>query len=187
MKPIALDRNFLAECFSYSPLTGVLRWKNRPLSHFKNEAGMNTFNGKFEGKIAGWRVFRRDGKPHHIRVEIRIPEYGKSVSLTAHRIALVLSGIEISDKDGDHRNGNPFDNRIENIRPANKYESARNRGLFNKRSGLPKGVRKERGGKFVARIRASGNQYLGAFRTSKEASLAYESAAASNFGEFYRP
>lgn len=37
-------QEFLLECFIYNKVTGSLVWKARPLHHFKNTHGMNTFN-----------------------------------------------------------------------------------------------------------------------------------------------
>jgi len=176
------------ECFSYDPATGTLKWKNRPLHHFKNKHGMNSFNVRHAGGDAGWRVWRRGGRPHHIRVELRICD-GSSVSLTAHRIALTIYGSDIGCLDGDHRNGDPFDNRISNLRPASKIESARNRGEFTrngKSRQLPKGVTKTKYGRFMAKIGPSGVNYLGTFTTPQEAASAYAVAAAKMYGEFAR-
>lgn len=189
MTPIELDRAFLSECFYYEPETGAILWKSRPLSHFKNAAGRNVFNAQFAGMEAGNKAWRRGGVPHHIRIEIRIPSLGRSVNLTAHRIIMTLMGVDIGCHDVDHKNGNPFDNRFNNLRLADKFGSSRNRGQF-KRNGkprpLPKGVRQDGPSEFVARIGGGGKTYLGAYPTAAMAAEAYERAASKMFGEFKR-
>jgi hypothetical protein len=58
---------YLHACFDYDPTIGILKWKKRPQSHFKTVKGMEQFNKKHVGKVAGTqkktdiRVIRLDG------------------------------------------------------------------------------------------------------------------------------
>lgn len=186
MKCLPLDAKYLRECFRYNRRTGSLKWKHRPRHHFLTPMGFNWFNSVMPGKEAGWKAFRRGGTPHHIAVEIRIG--GRTRHMTVHRIALTMCGVNLCNRDGDHKNGNPFDNRFRNLRAADKYESARNKGPL-KRNGkprlLPKGVYQD-GKRFMAKIGPAGRIYLGMFDTPELASRAYEKKAKELFGEFYR-
>jgi hypothetical protein len=47
---------FLRECFYYDD--GRLRWKVRPLDHFKNARGEAIFNGRYSDTIAGAKSVR---------------------------------------------------------------------------------------------------------------------------------
>ena len=86
----------------------------------------------------------------------------------------------------DHENGNRLDNRRSNLRPANKFQNARNasvRTCATKTSRF-KGVcwhaQRE---KWYARI---AGKSLGLFPTEESAALAYNIAAKELFGEFAR-
>lgn len=182
------DPDFLSECLEYFPESGLLIWRNRPLSHFKNSHGRNSFNSRFCGKEAGTKQFRRGGQRHHLCFDIG--RQGVCSKITAHKAIAIMFRLGIEDgKDVDHKNGDPFDNRLDNLRIVSKSGSSMNRGLF-RRGGvartLPKGVNCVRG-RFLARIRFNRELiYLGSFDTAKEASLAYEKKASELFGEFYR-
>lgn len=43
---------YLKECFKADFESGILYWKKRPLSHFKNEHAYNIWNAKFSYKQA---------------------------------------------------------------------------------------------------------------------------------------
>lgn len=49
-------QKYLTECFEYDSETNQLTWKNRPLSHFKNEATMTLFIHNHAGKVAGNKI-----------------------------------------------------------------------------------------------------------------------------------
>lgn len=84
----------------------------------------------------------------------------------------------------DHKNGNPFDNRVENLREATFSQNCMNRRPW--RSKVHKGVGAV-GNKWRSRIRVGGQLiHLGLFATAIEAARAYNKAAKQAFGEFAR-
>lgn len=84
----------------------------------------------------------------------------------------------------DHRNGDPIDDRWENLRAATRYQNEINKRKYsNNKSGL-KGVRINRG-KFEAAIQRGWKRvHLGTFETADSARAAYLAAAAALDGEF---
>jgi hypothetical protein len=74
----------------------------------------------------------------------------------------------------DHINGDPTDNRLANLRPADFTLNNGNRRMRKPtRCGLPRGV-DQVGVRFRARIRESGARvFIGLFDTAEEASAAY--------------
>ncbi|MGQ5792122.1 HNH endonuclease signature motif containing protein [Serratia sp. IR-2025] len=104
----------LKEAFEYK--NGVLFWRQRPLSHFKNEHGQRIFNTRFSGKAAG--VVNAGG---YVKVCLNFKTYA------AHRLIWIMhfgdipSGCEI-----DHINHVKTDNRIENLRLSSRKENAAN-------------------------------------------------------------
>jgi len=110
---------FLRECFDYDPETGVLRWKQRPLSHFENERGWAVFNARFPGSIVSG--FEQEG---YVRVEVR--DNKKKKRVWAHHIAWALTTGEWPKNYLDHRNGVRSDNRLCNLREATRGENGQN-------------------------------------------------------------
>lgn len=89
-----------------------------------------------------------------------------------HRVLLKVTD---GNKIVDHINGNGLDNRRCNLRITNKVGNALNMQVNrNKKSGLPKGVYKERDGyRAVIQINCL-NKYLGHFSTVEAAEARYK-------------
>ena len=85
----------------------------------------------------------------------------------------------------DHINGNPLDNRKENLRICSKKENLRNRGKQkNNKSGY-KGVHRHRDGAWITKIQVDNKTIaLGSFKDKHLAAVAYNNAAYHYFGEF---
>lgn len=175
MKPRPLPpQEYLRECFDYDPETGVLRWRERPLSHFrgsaKRPAGQrqqmwNTQNaGQIFGHIddAGYRRGLLD-----------------CVRYRAHRIIFKLmtdaDPIEIDHRDQDKRN-----NRWSNLRNATGIQNRANTGARRHNPLAIKGVQYNGFG-YLARIKTT---HLGTFPTPEAAHAAYVEAARARWGEF---
>lgn len=107
---------FLRECFTYNPRTGKLVWKTRPVEHFPTVRGANVFNRRFAGTEVGSIV-----KGHLV---CRISGYG---DCQLHRIIWCLYyGEDPGDDEIDHRDVNPSNNRIRNLRRATHSENLSN-------------------------------------------------------------
>ncbi len=158
-----IDRDYVMRMLEYSAETGVFTWKSAPKHH-----------PRMLGKNAGCSATKY--------ISIRIQ--GKRVK--AHRLAwLVVHGV-IPNQDIDHINGNPFDNRIANLRLASNAQNQANR-TRNKGKDTTKGVRRLSSGRYQARIRVSGIAInIGTFDTETLASKAYFVEAKKHYGEFAR-
>lgn len=115
----------------------------------------------------GLSIVRRDNNLKHVAINTQ--PYCKQY---LHRILLKLTE---SHKIVDHINGNGLDNRRCNLRVTNKVGNALNMKVNqNKKSGLPKGVYKERDG-YKACIQINRlNKYLGHFTTVDQAEARYK-------------
>ncbi len=152
----------IREYLSYDRATGLFTWIVSP----NNRAP--------KGSMAG---------VCYNRGEIGIRFGGKRY--LAHRLAWWFEHGEMP-KQIDHQNGNPSDNRLDNLRPCTQSENLQNKRGHNK-AGLPKGVSYRKGGRYQAMIGINYKQiYLGCFGTATEAALAYDRAARKHFGEFAR-
>lgn len=86
----------------------------------------------------------------------------------------------------DHIDGNPLNNKIENLRPATKAQNCRNRGKSKTNKSGYKGVNWHKPNKkWVAKIRANDkNIHLGYFEDIELAHIAYSKAALFYHKEF---
>lgn len=168
-KPLPTQAH-LQQFFDYNEETGIFVWKK---VHFSNK--------KLLGKEAGTTT--RFGY-----VLIGVPGFRQ---IQAHRLAWIyVHGLTIGGAEIDHKDGDPSNNAIDNLRLATSSQQKQNRGVqSNNRSGL-KGAyyhacRKVM--KWRSQIKVGGRLiFLGYFHTAQEAHEAYAYAAIEHFGEFAR-
>ncbi|MBR9823065.1 MAG: DUF1364 family protein [Rhodobacteraceae bacterium] len=123
------SQKVLSELLRYDPKTGRIFWRERPREYFKTQSHCNAWNGKF----AGAEAFSASDKHGYRRGEV----VGHKTS--AHRVIWkLLNGSD--PKSIDHINGDPSDNRIENLRSVTHRENCRNRALRKKTSSGHQGV-----------------------------------------------
>lgn len=156
----------------YSPASGTLIWKR----------------GKNAGKIAGFKQLRLNGKPNSVRVCVLGRLYA------AHHVVWKLHGLDIpSGSVMDHADGDPFNNRIENLRVCNMAQNCSNKviDISAKIEGTPKGVaiasRNKHKKTYIARVQFDGKRrYVGSFTTITQAKAARDAAAQVHHGVFAR-
>jgi len=161
-----LTQNYLKECLDYNQDTGIFTWKERPLSHFKNESIMNNINSRFAGKQAG--TINGGG---YIQIQL------KGIFFKAHRLAWFYIYGYMPENDTDHISSIRSDNRICNLREANRSENCQK--LKKAKSGMTStgllGVSyNKKQCSFYSRIQINKNKkFLGYFKTPEEAHNAY--------------
>jgi len=174
-KPLP-DISILKDLLEYDSGTGILRWKHRPREMFKNDQAYGAWNTKYAGTIAG----HQNAKTRRISVNL----LGRMVF--AHRICFTLKkgrNLTPSEKP-DHRDGDPANNRADNLREADFAQNCCNRKKS--RGQLPKGVTLyKRTGRFRAEIQFRGKRtHLGYFATAEEAEAAVRPVRETIHGEF---
>ena len=113
---------------------------------------------------------------------------GKKTWYRMHReiLAKQLGNDAISGKDVDHINGNPLDNRKQNLRPATRSQNLSNKRFSERNTSGFRGVtwaKRER--TWFAQIKVHGKcRHLGYFRDPIEAARAFDAAALKYRGEF---
>lgn len=122
-------QEYLQECFNYDPETGLLYWKTRPLHHFKNLRGKNCWNARLSGKLA----------LHHINKDgYRVGTVDFKLVFSHRVIYKMLTGEE--PETILHENGNPTDNRIENLSNGTQLENMKNQRKYHNNSSDVTGV-----------------------------------------------
>lgn len=153
----------LCEYLRYDPETGTLWWIKRA--------------GRSGPNIPGSKAHAKHSLGY---ICVRI----KGHSYLAHRVAWALHHKTWPNSFVDHINGNRSDNRICNLRLADKGQN--NANSRSRRLSLPKGVSRS-GNRFYGQITFKGKRhYLGLFRTPEEAHNAYQEAAKRFHGEYAR-
>lgn len=159
----------LREWLDYNPLTGIFRWKKepRPCRPLIGQVAGSSCRGYVLIKVRGFD------------------------QIGAHRLAWIyVNGLTIGGAEIDHKDGNPANNAIDNLRLATSQQQKQNKGVqSNNRSGL-KGAyyhAAHKGKKWRSQIKVGGKlHFLGYFHTAQEAHEAYGVAAREYFGEFAR-
>lgn len=157
-----LTQELLKQLLHYDPDTGLFTWL-KPIKRVK------------PGSTAG--SLRKDGY-----VVIKI----SSLAFKAHRLAsLYMTGKW--PVSGDHRDGDPSNNKWLNLRPTTHAQNCLNR-VMRVGETAASGVTTEKRGKvprYRARISANGiRHYLGQFSSLEEAKAVVDKARATMHGEF---
>lgn len=152
------------DVLSYDPETGDITWIDVKAHKLSN------------GDLAGWVENGRR------RIEIEGRAY------LAHRVAYFLHTGKQPPRFLDHKDGDPSNNRFDNLRPATRRDNNRNRRVHSNNSTGFRGVILCReSGKYRARAGLNGKKVsIGRYDTPEQASKAYEEFTKKHFGEFYR-
>jgi hypothetical protein len=151
--------------FRYEPETGKIFWLKKPAKNILigTEAGTKRADGYIGIMLKGERIL-------------------------AHRLIWLLHTGQWPKEYIDHADGNPSNNRIENLRECSQSQNIANSKQKTKSFSGIKGVYFEcKTGKYMARVMHYGKTYhVGMFRTKEEAKEAYFKKAQELFGCFAR-
>jgi hypothetical protein len=125
---------FLHECFAYDPDTGVISWKNRPRHHFTSDAHWKKHNTRFAGRPTGCKQYTARKTPSSLHVSVL--GHPRSV----HRVIWKMIYRDEPSLFIDHVNGDPFDNRLCNLRLSSHSSNQWNRGATKRNKSGFKGV-----------------------------------------------
>ncbi len=164
---LELDLDYLTECFIYEASSGRLFWKQRPRYHFANLNACSVWNSKHAGSLAGSPNAKK-------RWSTKIN--GKLYQ--NHRLVWALVSGAWPEDQIDHINGDPEDNRFENLRVVPNADNQKNRWLSRANTSGVNGVYwHSRDKVWSACIRQNGRQKsLGYFQTQEQATAARKEA-----------
>jgi hypothetical protein len=168
------NQQYLKECFTYL-LDGTLKWNVRPIHHFKSTRGMNIWNARFPNMIAGCI----DSKGY-----LGVTIDGKLYR--SHRIIWKYHNGFDNLTEIDHIDNDRLNNRIENLREANRYQNNYNVKKHKDNSTGFKGVSYFKStDKYRAQIKFQKKYFhLGYYNTPEQAYDAYCAASIKHHKEF---
>ena len=121
-----LNLPLLEECVSVDFVSGVLIWKERPISHFASAPVAGAWNTKYANTLAG-----SDSEGGY-RILTFQSDYFKQ-----HRIIYGLFHNDANPPPIDHYDGDKMNNNISNLRPATGKINQRNTAKsFDNASGI---------------------------------------------------
>ena len=170
-KPIP-SSDYLNQCFeirSYNDGSWFLRWKKRPLNHFRNEQDMKAWNAKNSGNDAqsidsnGYNSVQLNGEKWKV-----------------HRIIWKMHFGLDPKGDIDHIDQNKLNNNINNLRETDDYSNSKNMRKFKNNTSGVTGVNfmpSRQSKPWRAQIHWQGKKKnLGNFATKEEAIVARKQA-----------
>jgi len=165
--------DYVRQCFREED--GRLFWLERPSHHFSTAGPWKTWNARFAGKEAGclwkgssrWQVTLNNRRLHryHVVWALHHGEWASQI---------------------DHRDRNPHNDRIDNLRIATQSQNIFNRPADVRNKSGYRGVTWDAArGKWYACIQVHGrSKGLGRYDDPSDAHAAYLAAAREIFGEF---
>lgn len=152
---------YLRECLDYSAGDGSLRWKQRPMSHFRTTR---------EGKI--WNTKYAERPAFYTRCSSGYLQGGLDGRLLlAHRVAFIIHTGQFPEGEIDHINGDRQDNSAANLRLVDSRLNKRNAALpSHNTSGCVGVAYRAAKGKWRASICLDGRaKHIGYFESEDEA------------------
>lgn len=173
--PGRIDPQILREAIDYDPLTGGMQWKHRPVEHFVSADSAKRWNKAHAGKT----IHGTPDANGYLRVNMR------GTPFLAHQLIWALTHGEYAEWI-DHRNGNPSDNRLSNLRACTRADNQHNQRTRKTNTSGFKGVSFHKAtGRWRASIFLHSKQkHLGMFDDPAAAHAAYRAAADLMHGEF---
>jgi hypothetical protein len=174
---LSVPISYLHECFDCYAEAGVLVWKKRPLAHFSHLRQCNMTNTRLAGKQVG-------NLTTFGYLEVQLGGKNADIKIRVHRIIWAMHTGAWPIEFLDHISRDKVDNRIANLREANRSQNGANQEVLrNNKVGL-KGVCPH-GKRFRAQIQTKGKvRLLGIFDTPELAHQAYSIAALKHHGEY---
>lgn len=158
-----LTQQYLKECVTYNPDTGIFTWNTRPLSHFKNSHCCNAWNARWANKYTG--SISDEG---YFLVKVNHKTY------KAHRIAFLYMEGYFPENQVDHIDRNKLNNKWDNLREVSNQCNQQNCNISkNNTSGVCGVSFNKRSGKWVVRIGVLWQRLcIGSFENFEDAVMA---------------
>lgn len=173
---MAMSKNW-HEYFTCDADSGILIWRHRPRSMFNSDHAFNRWNKRYAGQVAG------NNDDHSVRVRIGKRSHGAHIIIWEMVHGPIPERIQI-----DHIDGDPWNNRLSNLRLATHAQNQANKAVTRRsKSGL-KGVSwNDKRRLWQSCMSRNGTSFtIGWYKTKGLAAVAYAKAALRYQGKFAR-
>jgi hypothetical protein len=161
----------LRELFDYEPETGILTHRGRRCEDFRSKQAWQAWQARYAGKAAGWTQKRY--------LVVTVSKDGRKHKVPAHRLIWALVHGHWPPNDIDHRDGDPLNNRLTNLREATRAENSQNLPPSSTRGTVLDATQRKLRRPWRAYIRVNKKQvWLGCFAAREQAHAAYLAAKA---------
>ena len=117
-----ITQDLLQDLVSYDPDTGILLWQERNARHFTATSRSAQHQAShWNSRWAGKKAFNCMTAKGYLRGSLNSRAY------LAHRIIWIITTGQDAVDEIDHKNGNKCDNRITNLRAADRFLNCQNR------------------------------------------------------------
>jgi len=174
-----ISQNTLFEILDVDFASGLLYWKPRPKKFFQNCKLPHRAEAIWNARYAGKRAFTIVNRHGYLSGRIFSKGY------LAHRVIWIMAH-GVWPKIIDHKNRQPSDNRLCNLREATHSQNGANMKRGRKTSSDFYGISwVTRDGKWTVRVRKDGRVYCGGnFDSEIDAAIARDALAKKLQGEF---
>lgn len=150
-KKIKHSREYLLRCFDFDFETGDIYFKSRSdIQNFNSHCGFNQWKNR-----VGKKAFNTPHKDNYLRGKF------ENIKYYAHRLIFYVYH-DLQPQFIDHRDRNPQNNSIDNLRAATMTQNILNREVTN--------ISQTPCGKYLARTTLNGQRiYLGGYNTQEQA------------------
>lgn len=125
-----------------------------------------------------------DGRRKYLMIDLVGRDGLRKGNMLARMVYSTFKGPIPEGKDIDHKDRNPLNNNLTNLRIASRAENVANCKGRNK-FGYPKGIKRTKAGNWEARTTRMGKGvYLGTHPTQEEAVAAFSAYVKKTYGEF---
>lgn len=175
-----MTQSFLKDAFNYDQKSGNLVWRvDRPADHFATTVGHKVYLKQWAGKRAGTK-YKDKTSAQCVVISFK----GRKKRFSVHKLVFFYHFGYVPELI-DHINGNPHDNKVENLQPLNYSLNTAKASMFSHNTSGYRGCRyRKRDNKWIVNLKVNKyGYYLGQYSDLEYAAAVYNKFSKLIFGD----